>query len=80
MTNTVYAYNSETQRYTMQWDGKDYQFTYSQELASVINAWDSNGKLIARSYKGLRSKLGVQPSSSKSQELVNLFKTLKTFS
>ena len=61
----------------MEWDNKDYTFTYNLNTLSVGNVWNSDRKLIARSYKGFRDKLGILPASRDAQEFVNLFKVCK---
>ena len=76
---TVYGYDNQSQRFRMEWDGKDYSFTFNPDTSSVMTTWDATGKVIAKSYKGLRSKLGVTPASRDSQDLVNLFKMCRNF-
>jgi hypothetical protein len=75
----VYGYDKNTSKFNMEWDGKDYQFTFNLDVSSVAITWDAQGKVIAKSYKGLRARLGVTPASRDSQELVNLFKSCRNF-
>jgi hypothetical protein len=71
--NAVFAFDPSTNKYSMQWENKVYYFTYDKKTASVMAAWDASGKLISRSYKGFRNKLGIKPGSSTASEFVNIF-------
>lgn len=72
--NSVFSYNADTKRYGMQFEGNIYFFTYDFENASVKTVWDESGKLIAKSYKGFRNKLGIVPASNRAQQLVDTLK------
>lgn len=78
MNIQVYAYNPTNERYTMDVNGTDYYFTYDHKQYTVLNSWDANGKLIARSYKGFRNKLGIQGSSPNASKLMDALKQVRT--
>lgn len=76
---TVYGYNKKTKRFTMEWEGKEYYFMYDFEQLSVTRVWDSQNKLIAKSYKGFRTKLNILGGTAKANEFISLFKICKQF-
>lgn len=68
--NSVYAYNPETKRFTMEFQGNVYHFIYDLDKASMMGSWDESGKPIARTYKGFRTRIGVVGGSALANQLV----------
>lgn len=72
--DAIFSYDRVTQKYGMQFEDAIYYFTYDSQNASIKTVWNESGKLIARSYKGFRNKLGITPGSNRAQRLINTVK------
>lgn len=65
----VYGYNPKTKQFKIEIDGQSYSYSFQLEGCISSNFRDSQGKLIARGYKGFRNKLGVVGGSARANEL-----------
>ena len=79
LPNSVYAYSRATKRFSMQFEERIYEFTYDFEKGAVTGAWDESGKFLARTYKGFRTKAGVEPQSGRAKAFIDTIGQVKQY-
>lgn len=70
MQNAVYAYNPTNKRFSMQFEGEIYHFTFDHTKYAATAFWNEDSKFLARTYKGFRGKLGIEANSSRANSLI----------
>lgn len=68
-TALLYGYDNLTNLFMIEVNGTDYAFEYSMSTYSAKN-FRIGGKIVARTYKGFKTKLGLTGNSANSNILV----------